>query len=408
MKAGCAKVVITPSSPMRQAGYANRLEKAQKVIKDLYLRAIYFENGVTILSADLLWWNPHIMEKLKVSFDCSKLLFTATHNHSAPGTGNSFTPLLEEAEEEYQEFILSRVEEVLSLVKENAEEVKPYYGKTEVPLAVYRRVVTDQGVRMDPNYSVYADTRLTRISFKRADGSIKASLYHYPCHANLANQPIIHGDWPGYAMEMLEQDGSVSLFLQGCTGDLRPNAVLGAKFVPVDTTLVEQFAKQFYQATEAISDIALEDSVSSLINKDIALKLDQDFTKEDVEKALSSQDRSDREWAEKVLEKGLRDSEILHISALNLASIPICFYSAEMVQSYSFFFRKKDDRALSVGYTNGMTGYIANQKQIQEGGYESRGSAKYFALAGTFEEKIEEQIKKAITILSEEVKNDRR
>jgi hypothetical protein len=40
-----------------------------------------------------------------------------------------------------------------------------------------------------------------------------------------------------------------------------------------------------------------------------------------------------------------------------------------------------------------MIGYIPNEKQIYEGGYESEGSTKYFALPSKFSPTIEKKIK---------------
>ena len=39
-----------------------------------------------------------------------QILFTASHNHSGPGTGGNFTSLLETVDAEYTEFLYTQVE----------------------------------------------------------------------------------------------------------------------------------------------------------------------------------------------------------------------------------------------------------------------------------------------------------
>ena len=72
-----------------------------------------------------------------------------------------------------------------------------------------------------------------------------------------------------------------------------------------------------------------------------------------------------------------------------------------MFNEYSLWLRKflsfNGINVLTVGYCNGMVGYIPTYDAIQEGGYEVERALKEFALPLPFSDKIE-------SILKEEIK----
>ena len=69
------------------------------------------------------------------------------------------------------------------------------------------------------------DRTLALVSFRRADNSPVASLFHVACHAVsiYPSNPAISADWPGAAARTISATlGGESLFLQGCAGDINP------------------------------------------------------------------------------------------------------------------------------------------------------------------------------------------
>ena len=104
MELGTAKRAITPPRPVRLAGYATRTTPFDSVLEDIYVRVHDYRCGsdrAVLVYGDLLWWNsefvamarPRLAAALGVKEE--QILFTASHNHSGPGTGGNFTPLLE-------------------------------------------------------------------------------------------------------------------------------------------------------------------------------------------------------------------------------------------------------------------------------------------------------------------------
>ena len=111
-----------------------------------------------------------------------------------------------------------------------------------------------------------------------------------------------------------------------------------------------------------------------------------------------------RAWAETVLARGNRASEVMEIMQIRYGSgCTIYTLNGEVVQAYAAFARELDPEAICAAYTNGMIGYISTAKEIVEGGYEPDESAPYFGLAGTFSIEIEQIIRDCLRRMREKV-----
>ena len=401
MKLGTAKNVITPEIPVRMCGYATRTGAFDGVVEDIYVRVhAYEEDGrrAVFCYADLIWFNNDVIPMFRKALrengiDENSVVFFTSHNHSGPGTGRSFTALLETCDDAYREFLIGKVVETVRSAISNLEDVDLYYAASELDLVVNRRKMIDGAIAMVPNYEAPADRNITVIKALRKDGSVKGMLVHYACHANLSNENQIHGDYPGAALRMLDEtyEGSVNVFLQGCTGDMRPNSTIGNVFCPATRERIIRFATIFKDKVVKMAEGGmrhLSDDVSVPYQLSFELPLDQEGVREKAENA-SSMDLATQQWAECVRAKDFRPYETMVLTRVVLGGIPMLFYNAEVVQSYAAKARDFDRNALSIGYSNGMIGYISNAKQIEEGGYEPCGSALYFSLAGTYKRDIE-------------------
>ena len=410
IKLGTAKLIISPKIPLRLCGYAHRKNDFNGITEDIFLRVHYWQsNGckLVIVYADLLWWNPEFINIVrplltqKLGIGECEVLFTASHNHCGPGTGSAFTALLESASKSYIDFLLQKVLEAIAAAEYDLEDVVLRRFDGACALNVYRRKKTAEGIRMFPNYKVAADTNLTIFEFRKNDGKVKGFTVHYACHNNLSDGNSIHPDYAGIVLRRFDEiyPGSVSIFLQGCTADLRPNSVLGNRFIPVDFEKVLIFADNFFSACKETLQGKGVPIEGSLKQHKICIKLPlvQSFSKKEVKNlALHATDELTRQWAQKAIEKNFRNYETFEIVRVNFGINPVYFFNAEMSQYYAAYVRQKDKRALCVCYTNGMIGYLCTEKQISEGGYEPQGSALYFALCGTYGEEIEKLIYEAL------------
>lgn len=404
---GTSKKVVTPPVPLRLAGYASRKECFQKVEEDIYVRVHVqrtAEAQLIFIYGDFLWWNTQFTDiaraklKKELGIGCDSLFFVASHNHSGPGTGNSFIPQLEQAEESYRNFLLGKVVEAVKEAMEVLDEVTLWRFDGNSNLNVFRRRKLGDNIEMRPDFQVPSDTHLTILGFLNADGDMKGLVAHYPCHANLSGQNVLHPDYPGIALRLLDQayPGCVSMFWQGCTGDLRPRNILGDHFAEGDYDKAQLFAGDFVEdckRTLSRSGRKVSEKLS-IHSREILLPLENRKSDEELRACLGSQDEVQRAWAMKVLEKGNPAFEILRMKYVKYGEgLAVYFFGAEMSQEYALWARRQDPSAVCTAYTDGMTGYICTAQQILEGGYEPKGSAKYFALGGTFPPEVEKLIK---------------
>ncbi len=421
MKLGTAKIVITPEKPIRLCGYATRTKAFEKIEEDIYVRVHIQEQDekrFLYIYADLLWWNSEFVlafrkilaERTGVKED--NIYFVASHNHSGPATGDNFTELLETFDYVYAEWLKKKILKAVEIAESNMEEVCIKLCTGNIKLNVFRRKKDAEGnYAMLPNYEVTADDSLTVLGFYKVDGTLKGSLIHYPCHANISDKNTVHPDYPGVVLRMLDEKyfGSVSMFLQGCTADLRPNCVLGNRFIAGDYEKVKIFAGYLFDAVTA----ELEKNnkyldTTNLIIKNSRIRFDlplkQDFDREKVEDCLSNNKIEVSQWAKKVLQKNLRPYEEMELSYIEYGDIfSIIFFNAEVSQYYSTYSKNIKKNCICAGYVNGMIGYIATAEEIAQGGYEPCGSALYFALAGTYKQEIEEIIHSKIEKIIENV-----
>ncbi|SDK05649.1 neutral/alkaline non-lysosomal ceramidase N-terminal domain-containing protein [Natronincola ferrireducens] len=411
MYLGVSKMIITPPHPVRLCGYGNRIGTFKDVKEDIYLRIQIHSNAektIVFIYGDVLWWGSdfvaEIKPKLEGKFHLQQedVFFVASHNHSGPPTSKKFTNTLETYDENYTNFLKEKIFEGIRVAFNNMEEVTGKLHTGTSRLNVFRRLKVGEKIMMAPNYKIDADHGLTIIGLYRKNQSLKGMIVHYPCHANISNENDIQPDYPGVALRMLDQKfaNSVSIFLQGCTGDLRPNTVLGDKFSPGSYESVVKFARSFYEDCLKTMDEDKGVSLKFILKtskKEVKLSQENFKKEEEIKKLLHSDIALEKEWAEQIIEKKNRDYEVLEINKISYANeISFLTFNAEISQYYSEFVKSLDKKIISIAYTNGMVGYICTNEQIVEGGYEPKESALYFALSGTYKPEIEEVIHNSI------------
>lgn len=408
LECGTAEAIITPDSPVRMAGYADRVSAYDGKYEDIFLKAVYLRDDASgirfaVISADLIWWNPEMFSLLgprlrEAGYNEDEVVFTATHSHSGPGTGNAFIPLLEDGDASYMEKLADAAVSALEEAAGNAEPVTMKAGCADAPLNADRRTIAAGIVEMKPDYGKTPDRTMTVLSFWRADGSLKAAAVHYACHANLAHENIMQRDYPGILEDYIEKEypGSMAIFLQGATGDMRPNSVLGDRFVPASRSGVIAFGEEAGRfAAEAIRNSRpCEGALGGISVSERAIPVVHDYS-------VPLDDETRSQWMEWLGKKGFPDSETLRAKHIEAGGIHLVFVNSEIVRSYAAFARSIRPGALLSGYSDGMIGYIPDDKQIEEGGYEPVGSAPYFAIAGRFasgtEGIVKELIKEALS-----------
>ena len=218
----------------------------------------------------------------------------------------------------------------------------------------------------------------------------------------ISSANLISGEFPGATICALEErTGAVSLFLQGCSGDINPAGRHWSQFASGGEDEITRYGL-------ALADRVLEMRASHgehlapvpirSETRDIPLAFASTPSDAEIISA-SMQPGIDGEWGKALLEdSSLRQpSATLAMRRLDIADqLSLLTTNAEVVVEYGLFAKALSGGVLPVTCCNGMIGYVPTAAQIAEGGYEPDGSTRYFLLPSRFSPVIERDVRQAI------------
>lgn len=230
VRAGWAKVNITPLHKVPLAGYGKRKGKRLQAIHDsIYVRAFVFQNKtqkVAFVSMDLLIVPMAVTKALtnqlpEINFSINQTYLTATHTHSSLGGWARKPAGYLMAGNYSQEIVNSITQAIVRAIREAALQAAPaQLGFVAVPADAFvgNRLVGAQGTR---------DAFLRLLKIKKTTGEI-ALLVTYAAHATClpAAELSLSGDYPAALVQLLEKhpDLDFAAFSAGAVGSHSPAA----------------------------------------------------------------------------------------------------------------------------------------------------------------------------------------
>jgi hypothetical protein len=254
LRAGAAKVDISPEVGIQIAGDIGRRRPCTGVKEPIYARALVLEQDkkrYCVLSIDVLAIdNPQadeIRKRARQAYGLSPdtVLVHITQNHASPSIGNHFcrdeSPLippqyayLRGGDERYNEPAISGAVQAIGAAMERLTPVTVAAGRAmDGRVAFNRRFVMRDGTsvchppRCSPNILHVegpTDPEVGVVTFTGQDGRVVSALLHHtchPCHGFGSNDVL--GGWPGaWCREMEAHWGepSVPLVINGCCGNV--------------------------------------------------------------------------------------------------------------------------------------------------------------------------------------------
>ncbi len=235
LRAGVARVEITPATFMEMFGYANRkCGPANGTHDPLFAKALVLATGdarLAIVTLDLgSMVSAHLKDEVSAKLGIPVLLLAASHTHSGPrflpyGAGQPQpSPYLAEVEGK-----------IFGAVKQASESMFPArlaVGKGSLQLGYNRLLPRDNGrsralfdnLERIPYGPV--DPEFTLLRVEDESGAARALLVHYACHAVVLGPTSCKysADWPGAMMARVESaiPGVQCMFVQGGAGDINP------------------------------------------------------------------------------------------------------------------------------------------------------------------------------------------
>ncbi|MBP1988591.1 neutral/alkaline non-lysosomal ceramidase N-terminal domain-containing protein [Paenibacillus eucommiae] len=424
---GTAKMDITPDEPLHLIMTSDSPRTSKGVKHRLHARVLIIrveekdgrQHNSIFISVDIIFFPQSCVDSLRSQIakrwgiDMEAIVLHATHTHSAPypvyGFDASAIDSSYDAEfDGYMGFVEKAIIEGIGQAMTDMQPVLAERGSGTCTFASNRRKLVDGQWLMAPDENGPIDPEVTVIRFQKPDGEVKALLVHYTCHPTTTYEDYYSSDYPGAAMDAIEQqhDGDVvSLFMQGCCGDVRPGLIRDGLYCEGSDAEVRKLASELTQEVMAVVRRPMRrlESASFLAcHRVIELPYRYMPTLEELKASVNDPGMMGS-WSRSLLAnpQSMKPLETLEITYIRLFDkLAIVAMNAEMVIEYGHFMKEISAGAIiPLGYSNGNIGYVPTERQLEEGGYEGRS---FFFIQGRpspFDPVIERLVKEAIVDL---------
>lgn len=386
MKVGVAQVDITPEPGCELSGFAARTQPSIGVLDRLQAKALYLAEG----AERLLWIHVDLIGVLRefvlefrewaaarLDLNASQVMISAIHTHSGPATveiseAGRYDPA-------YVRFLRGRLEEVAQAAIRNTTACTPVFVEGRCDLAVDRR----------KKASARTDPRVAAAGWRHGDGGFVAVLTNYAMHA-VALGPsnrMISADLPGRTAAILSErlpGRPIVMVTNGACGNLNP---------PYEHITPDQLSAWGGQVADAVSGLLpeaapLTDCTLRVASRVVPIALDV-LTVDQINKIADryiGHAASVGEWGDRykrALEKWRQtrieevqagtsaDTADMELFAVRLGPAVMLGVNAEVFSAFTDLVREATGRTVyTVGYANGVRGYLPTRVAYEEGGYE--------------------------------------
>jgi len=416
-RAGTGKVAITPREPVWMAGFGNRNHPFEGVRMEIWAKALALqdETGKTsvLVTLDLCDISREIADEIarrcreKFGLTRDRLALNVSHTHSGPVVTLStisgwydMTPEQEESARRYTRGLLDRVVEAVGLATGNVAPATLAFQNGLAGIAVNRRRVQLR------NLPGPVDQDVPVLSVRAADGSLKAVVVGYSCHATALNDYQISGDWPGYAQQELERahPGTTAMFVQGCGAD--------ANALPRRSV---ELAQDYGSILAAAAEEVLRGKMRPLAGplQTVFDLVDLPFhplpSRDELRAGLNTGTVPMRRQYQRLLDTLDRDGKLpdhypYPVQVWRFGrGLKLIILGGEVVADYCLRLKAQHgwDDTWVAGYSNDVFAYIPSLRVLREGGYEGRGAMIGDGHPGPFGAGVEEIIVEKVNDLVE-------
>ncbi|MDX2227176.1 MAG: neutral/alkaline non-lysosomal ceramidase N-terminal domain-containing protein [Verrucomicrobiae bacterium] len=251
-RVGIAREIINPPLGIRLCGYALREGVSNRILDDLSVTALAIqsrESLMVLMGADLTMLSPEFANALRAH--CAKLIGTLPknilinvgHTHSAP-VMDGYIPydVTEQIhmQDQYAALVFEKCGKACQEAVSKMQAARMGSGWGELRANVNRRQKMQEGeVYVGENHQGECDSSVGVIRFDDLKGNPLAVAFRYSCHPVTLGyrSNVISADYIGAARGTIESGlGCLSLFLQGCAGNLNPLSGIGASEEDFDET----------------------------------------------------------------------------------------------------------------------------------------------------------------------------
>ncbi len=401
MKAGFAKVPITPPLGTRMYGFGSRDRQhgCEGIHDDLFARALYLSHGdeeALIMGFDLLFLGREDADRYKGaignSLDLSprQILLNTSHNHCGPMIGTTWAYAsygLGAEDVFYRNELETAIVHAASEARECAVEVtiSAAAGRSTLPVS-RRKPDGEGGIIWAPHHEGETCDLLPVCLLVDEEGAPVCLLFSVSCHPSTISGFEISADYPGPTMDLLDEHlgHECSLFLQGAGGDAKASVIgEGEKWRVGMWEDVAEAGRIVADDVTAILDQGLtpvEPRIrSSLI--EMTWPLQPTPTREQLDVIVSDETQHEikRLWANRQIERldrgqTLRTAAPVLLHGIQLGEgLRLIGLEGEAVAGLGLHILSLYQGAgitFPLGYTDGMQMYLPTSAMLHEGGYE--------------------------------------
>ena len=420
-RAGVAKKIITPETPVQLSGYASasRAQPVGEVLHDLWAKALVLSEDnregsmIIIVTMDVIGLSHELSESIiervtsQYKIDRSQLLINASHTHSGPVIWPSLMNMFDLSKEDIQSLVKYNkrlTEDVLELIGMAISDLRPVkisIAHSSAKFAVNRREKTDRGVVIGVNKNGPVDYDVPVLKIETYDSKLFAVLFGYACHNTTLDINQINGDYAGFAQIEIEKNnpGTVAMFLSGCGADQNP-------YPRRSVEAAIQHGKDLAEAVQHALKGDFKPVGTPLRTFFTTCELEfAPFVPEQFREEMLGNDRFRFKRGKFILEamdKGYNVQTIKYpVQAVRFGNdFTIIALAGEVVVDYSLKTKKlyPDEDIFVAGYCTEVQCYIPTAEILKEGGYEPVTSMIYYGLPGPFSENVENKIFTAINL----------
>ena len=433
IQAGVERININPPIGIKRPGIRLFADPIQSIESDLTATALvlhYNDTKIAILACDLSFI-PIKVDKIlrenigkEIGTTRSHVMINCSHTHSGPAFPSWTEEETEQTrlQEEYQENLINKLINVTKLADKNIVKCRigADFGKTVI--GIYRRETGKDGrdiLGEVPEAPIDPSVGVVRVD--DINGKNLATLFSYGCHPVTMGprSMLASSDYPGAAREIIENAlGGLSMFLQGCGGNINPiygigyevdcrdtknrtGHILGSEVIKVASNIrtnlklgqrkpLGVIPNIKFRTWEPIEDTNKHDirALEKIVNLDFidlpSLKKAEEIHQEWKNKLTDSINNDARDWEISVAKRFTKWSSIL-IQAVKNDNPPlevvtqvlkineIVFASISMESFFETGIKIKETSPYKhtqvLGYTNGSVGYLPRAEDYPKDGW---------------------------------------
>ncbi len=377
LRAGTARIDITPEKPVRMSGYASRKELSTSVHDPLSARALVFEADgarLILVSTDIIGFyegtDDYFREALLAKYDLepSELFLCAIHTHSAP------SPTINKERGhpnnvEYTEKLRDKLVDVVGQALDRMQPVQVGLGVGSCPVGVNRRELRisqkgEPSIILGRNANGITDKEVLVMKVSGPDGAPLAVAFDYATHATSLGTKnyAISGDVIGLAEQFVERilgGDTIAPAFVGASGNIDPWFRVLPEFntesgwVPEPVLLGTFLGEEVVHVCRAIEgNVPASRIATDLVILDLPAKSSE---------PLSGGEASTRPFVVTVARLG--DIAFVGLGGEVLTEIGLAIKAGSPCK-----------HTFVITHCNGAAGYLAPQELHVEGGYEVRSS----------------------------------